>query len=385
MRRLGFAMCIVLAGCETPAEPCADCITVRPDILIESVTVAGSARDAQTGLVVVRGDSIDITVSIRNAGTELIRTPVLALELDAEPVVVVRLPDVRAGGTHRFNRRVATLLPAILMDRDTLRVRATVVFADDEPDNNTKLSDAFHVALPALRLRASLGVAYNVGVAYDVAVSVENISRHATLPASRVVFCVHNLGASCSRAQGAAGINPLGVAPMAPGEIRHWTDRITVPTGITHQNVIDAVAFTPCIGSAQLQTNDLLDSRDRGCSAPSQVFVRPDYEACQPPRLIPGAPVTAGASCDRPCAIYAYAIDVQPGQTYIIEDEKGAEDLTLRWRTRYRDEPLDISSERGLQPSQAGIIYAVTAPKFCGASGEHTVVLRRPATGPGRS
>jgi hypothetical protein len=112
------------------------------------------------------------------------------------------------------------------------------------------------------------------------------------------------------------------------------------------------------------------------CQDVGQIVVRPDYEACSPVLLEAGTPGRASPVCRRPCEIYVYAVNVEAGRTYRVLTPEGPEDNTLRWRTRYRDSPQDASRDPGFQPATSGKLYLATEPKYCGLTGERTVILR---------
>jgi hypothetical protein len=254
-------------------------------------------------------------------------------------------------------------------------VNAIVVGLDADPTNNARLSASFHVALPTLRITAMPGqTTFDANVPARVDVVVENVSRHAAMPAATLAFCLYELGAACARADGATAFGPSRLDALAAAGSASLKAVIAVPGGAANQNLIDTLHLSACIGMAGADTVALLDGDDRVCSAAAQVSIRPDYASCGPARLTADAAAEAPTVCARPCAIQVYAVDVRPGRTYVIEAD-GQEDQTLRWRDRYRGELVDASAAPGLQPAIEATVYAVTAPKFCG-SAPHPVVLR---------
>jgi hypothetical protein len=371
-----------LLACSGAVEPCvpeSGCVTPQPDLLVSSVEVVTPLRDPVTGLPVVSPDAIDVRFAVRNGGSGGAPAAGVAIEMRGRALGFVPIPALAPGRTHTSTVRLQSGLGRFVTGTDTMSIEAIAVALEPELGNNARTSGPFHVALPVVQLESAFdSLKFTVNVSAPARVTVANLSRHAALPSSTLGFCFHELGMRCREDDGATPLARLDLPAVPAGQSRALTVPITVGSGAAHQNQIDAYHLSTCIGAAELDASGLLDERRRDCAAPLVVTVRPDYETCEPPLLQPDVPASSSPVCVRPCPIFVYAVDVQPGYTYRVVRANGTEDSTLRWRTRFRDDVVDTSPEPGLQPATAARVYAVSALRFCeSALVARQVVLRR--------
>jgi hypothetical protein len=201
-------------------------------------------------------------------------------------------------------------------------------------------------------------------------VRIENISGYTPLNSATVSYCIYDLGGNCSKDFRATLFGSVAVPALAPGAVIELDHPVIVPNAATSHNVVDAYMIGTCVSLSGASSTGT-------CISERQVAVRPDYESCEPLDLVPNQPTRGSAVCITPCAIVAFRVNAQVGYTYRIELVNGEEDITLRWRTRYRDNPVDASSADGFQPETSGTVYLVTAAKYCGDPDiTHEVVLR---------
>jgi hypothetical protein len=359
-RSLLLPACIVLlAGCSRPpTDPCTEpgvCTVPQPDLAVAAAVITTVARDAQSGMPVVDPAAIPLRVIVRNDGDGAAPATLATVTLQGRTIATTQVPALAPGASRTLD---------IVADAQ-LEVRLAA--ADDDASNDARATEAFHVALPVLRVFTELdGPGFRANHSTVAAVTVANVSRHATLPTSSIMLCLHEPGASCHDATNRLELGRLHAGPLPPGGNARVATAAVVPSAAAHQNLVEAWQLSTCIGEDP-----------RACGTALQVEVRPDYEACDPPLLQPDAPVSTQPVCMRPCPIRAYAVSVRPGRTYLIETPSGAEDTSLRWRTRFRGDVVDTSPAPGLQADMTATVYAVTALRFCEEAGsEREVVLR---------
>jgi hypothetical protein len=383
MGRRAFPVLLLAAtACGDPGSPCTD-PACAPDLVLASVEVVSDARDAETGLRVVQPAGFDVRFTVSNEGSARSPATLVSIEMKGRGLGTAPVPALAPGVAHTASLRVEPALGRILAGTDTARVEGIVVAIEDDVANNARSTEPFHIALPVLDLETSFdSLRLTVNVAATARVRVTNRSRHGALPPSTLGLCLYELGTFCRSDAGAAAVARVSLPAVGPGETRLLEFGVAVPSTAAHQNAIDAYHLSTCIGGADLQAGTLLEVGMSDCVAPLQVFVRPDYESCDPPLLQPDTRTSSSPVCVRPCPIFVYTVDAQPGYTYRVERPNGTEDTTLRWRTRHRDDVVDASDEPGLQVATAGRIYAVTALRFCSTLAvSRDVVLRRTGSG----
>ncbi|HSJ10898.1 MAG TPA: CARDB domain-containing protein [Longimicrobiales bacterium] len=362
---------ILIAGCSRPpTDPCTQpgvCTLPQPDLSVAAAVITAHERDAQSGLPVVDPAAIPLRVVVRNDGSGAAPATTASVTLQGRTIATSPVPSLTAGTSHTLDIVADAQLGAFLFDTDIRSLEVHVAAVEDDVSNNSRGTGGFHAALPVLRVRTELdGPGFRADHGTAAAVTVENISRHATLASSSITLCLHVPGAACHDAANRLELGRLHTGTLPPGASTRLATTAVVPSAAVHQNLVEAWQLSTCVGE------DL-----RACGSALQVEVRPDYEACAPPLLEPDAPVSTQPVCTRPCPIRAYAVSVRPGRTYLVETPAGAEDTSLRWRTRFRGDVLDTSSAPGLQPATAATVYAVTALRFCEVAGvEREVVLR---------
>jgi len=368
------------ACAEPPTDPCdrgGACTIARPDLAVVTAELAAAVHDDVSGLPVLPPDALPLEVVVRNGGGIAAPATILTVEMEGRGLAVLQVPALAAGARHTIEAVIDADVGSVLFGSDIGQLEVNIVAADRDLSNNSQATTAFHMALPTLRLTTALdSTRMAANVAARAVVRVENVSRHAALPASTVGFCVRSVGAPCREGEDAMGVHALALPAIGALQAREVETSFRIPSDAVSQNLVEVYFLDTCIGAGALDARDLTSAR-AACVEPQLVHVRPDYEACTPPRMEPGQAIAAAPVCVRPCAINAYAVDVEPGFTYLVQTAAGTEDMTLRWRTRYRDNFPDVSAEPGLQPGRAGTAYAVTAPKFCGAPTAGEVVLRR--------
>ncbi len=370
------AAALVIACERSPVDlPCQppQCVA---DLAVASVSVAGEERDTQTGLRVVRPGGVNVTVVVRNNGLGRSYAQLMTLDLDRTIARIDTVPRIEAGESWTASFKLSDAqLGAFLLDTDIMRVTATIAAVESNTADNTASSESFHLALPALKMSVALDSSrLRANAAVPSATTVENVSRHAGLPPLVFAFCLHDLGGRCANGFNGVGFGLREVPALAPAQIVQLVDPLTVPSTAAHQNRATMYMLGACVAEAGVVASAMPSKGT--CVGVRDIEVRPDYEACAPVRLQPDEPAETTAICQQPCDIFVYSVDVTPGRSYRIETVDGRHDNTLAWRTRYRDNPRDMSSADGLQPQVAATVYLVTAPKYCGAVGPHRVVLR---------
>jgi hypothetical protein len=373
-----FVLAALAAACESAAAPCPDdrCTTALPDLGMVSVEVVSGARDAQTGLAVVQPAAIDVRVVVRNHGEGTSDEKPLFLELGVTRTLLLPLPRLAKGASYEHTVRIeAPAAGTFLIDTDTLRLTASIVTLDANAANNVLKSEPFHLALPALRVRASIDSAVlraNAGTASSI--MIDNVSRHATLAPATFAYCIYELGGRCIESFRATAFGRTLLPSIGPGESLRLDYAVNVPSNAANQSRAESYFLGACMAAGVVAENVLPSTAT--CVDVKQVEIRPDFEACNPVRLEADRVVAGSIVCNNPCDVYAFSVRTEVGTTYLVETATGEEEGTLRWRTRYRDNPVDASPAPGFQPAVAGTYYLVTAPKYCGSPGPGQVVLR---------
>ena len=381
-RSILFALaCAALSGCYTsPDDPCegAACDPAVADLALSSLEVLSTELDSETGLSVVQPGSINVRAVVTN--TSKVRSDVKPLIFDVGDTQsnLVLVPKLAPNETftHTVRLDVPTARP-FLLDTDTMSVTATLVALDENKTNNIRTSKPFHLAMPAVKIVARVdSVTLRANAAMSGSLTITNVGRHATLPLTTNAYCIHALGSRCQPDSGATIFDMSSTHALAPGQSTERSYPITVPSTATDQNRIAPFIVEACIGvGADQQPADLMS---RGyCGMVRQVQVRPDYEACDPAKLTVDVVTQGSTVCRRPCTIHAYVIEAEAGQIYRIETPDGRLDNMLRWRTRYRDTPANLSSTLGFRPTASGTYYLTPEPKFCGNSEIQQIVLRK--------
>jgi hypothetical protein len=363
------------AGCADPADDCdvSDvCVPAAADIAVKQVSVRSSATDASTGRAVVQPDAIDVTIVLRNNGGAASESKSVLVQLGGRDVALATVPSLAPSG--EFTRTVHLDPPDtdFLLTTDSTDVRAIVVGLDADDTNNERASAPFHLALPVLKVTTTFDSTIVRGTAtVPASVRIENVSRYAALGPSTVVYCLSDPDRHCGDASSVT-FNSLHVAGLAVGEAVVLSRPLMIPSQSVDQNRILSYAVATCVTTAALAS-----SSNVGCGASRTITFVPDYETCAPVRMTPGTVAVATTGCTVPCDIAVFSVDVVAGHSYFVETDTGAQESTLRWRTRFRDDPADASPDDGFQPAVSGRYYLVTAPKYCGINiAEQHVVVR---------
>jgi hypothetical protein len=326
----------------------------------------------------VQPQSIEVHVTVRNAGTARSEPKPMVVELGRVPNVTVTIPAIDVGKEYNTTLRIRSpKADGFLINTDTMRIGATIAAVGDNPANNSAVTPAFHLALPTVRLSFVLNAtSLRANAPVTTGIMVENVSRHAALSQTTVAFCIYDLGGACRDEFNGRPFGSL-VLPSMPAFSSQQADyELVVPSEAADQNVNTLYALGSCIAPGYGQAASVVPLIGE-CVGVRDVTVKPDYEACEPVELVVDVPVETKAVCHRPCDIFAYTTTVERGRSYYLETVDGIEDKTLAWRTRYRDVLRDGSSAAGFQPVEPAKLYVVTAPKYCGgAELRHSVVLR---------
>jgi hypothetical protein len=328
------------------------------------------------GLLVVDPGAIDVHFTVRNNGRIASQKKPLQIVVGQMQEVLVTLPVVEPNSEYSSVAHVpAPISGSFLRDTDTMSAHVAIVGLDSKRDDDALGTAPFHLALPALRIEPIVDSMFlRSDAPIPASITIRNVSQYATLPAATSSWCIYDLGGRCSQDFSATAFGALTLPAIAPLQSIVVDHAVVVPTAATHHNLIDALSLGACVTPGH-EFNPITISAS-ACMTVRDVEVKPDIEACAPVTLVPDQPTAGAPVCREPCDIVAFRANVEAGHTYRVELTTGGEDVTLRWRTRYRETPVDGSRAAGFQPTVSGTLYLMTATKFCPADPMHEVVLR---------
>jgi hypothetical protein len=390
LQSAAIVLLLTATGCSESRNACGTtevCSTGTADLAVTAVSLRSTTIDPHTGRVVVQPDAIDVTIVLRNLGDASSTPRSLLLQLGDRDAALVQIPAILPA--HPFTTTVRLDPPdaSFLLGTDSTAVSAIIVGLDDDDGNDARVSAPFHLALPVLRITTTFDSSSVRGVMPLAGeVTVENISRYAALGPSTLMYCLSLPERTCTNDTASVAFGSVHITGLAPESSLLLDRPLRIPLQAVDQNRILPYAVATCV--AQTSSLDVAAVRaEASCAAPHSITFVPDYETCGPVRLAPDQVASPTTGCNVPCDIAVFSLDVQTGHSYFVETDAGQEESTLRWRTRFRDDPEDASLADGFQPLASGRLYLVTAPKYCGMPvSEQRIVVRdvKRAAEPGR-
>jgi len=324
-----------------PGDPCdraLACEVAGVDLFIPQLLVVADEEDANTGLGIVDPDSVDLQFSVANRGDSVSPPAMLALLYGSvekgAPLVftsaqagdTLLVPPLEPGAKHSRRITVGAWESA---DRprhgewydNSSFAEAQLLLHDTDTTNNVQRSAKVHVRIAVLEFELALPDSIlTVNLPFAARLKISNVSRHGTLPPMAVGFWLHKIigsmvgGTTGFGTHDMPGIPPLGkyerelrleIPPTAAWN--HERQRYIVITSISPTGTKDTLLWR---GANQR----LIDNGP-------EIWVRPDYRACQPALLRPDSVAVSPLVCRNPFTFYVYELQARPDREYSIEQE----------------------------------------------------------------
>lgn len=390
MRRFA-ALILFLAACSDPAGPSTEidacpnvfaCRTAGVDVQVVALEVQPTRFDSQTGLAIIHPDSIQLSFTLRNAGTDTARAGVINLQLDQAgggftgySAPFLELPALAPGQEWHYSGRVSfevDELARVYDDRMYLEVIASPGEGDADVDaiNNFARSGVFHLAVPLLDIRFTIDSAtVTAGNSVRLNIIARNYGRHATAAARTMTACLYEGFAGCTPQYRTVAGN-ITIPAVGPGAMLQVGPTLTIPSTAAWQDYTGQYALLLCTPPP----NGLAYFTDgpSGCAIGiADITVRPAYSVCAPPLITPSAATTlANYNCGiRPTLpgfeaataqfrFHIVAVDAQAGVTYTVERSDTLPPLRIYDGAGRAVTDLDVASDR-FRLTATGRVYLV--------------------------
>jgi hypothetical protein len=320
---LGFALPMLLAGCQDPAGPCDRpnaCEVHGVDLFITHLELVTTRFDSIDGLGVVRSDTVEIESVVRNRGDTISEPTILILRYTYASEDSAVVPALRPGESHVERTRLATWFGGWsymgVAAGDTARVLAQLLLPDADTSNNWGISPQVHIALPMLEMALALADT-DIWVNEPVAarLTMWNRSRHATLGPKAVGFFLRTPPPQSDLA-GATTFGMHDVPPLPPSS-RYEEDLVlTVPSRAGWQDQGGRFTLHPVLAGAGASDSP---NPFPMLSSVATITLHPDYRACEPALLKPDSVVLAPYVCNVPVPIYVFELEAHADRLYGIE------------------------------------------------------------------
>ena len=390
MRRTA-TLILFLAACSDPIAPSNEidacpnvfaCRTPSVDVQIVSLQVQPSRFDSQTGLAIIHPDSVQVSFTLRNAGSDTTRAGIINLQLDQAgggsvgySVPFMEMPSLAPGQEWRYSGRVSfegDELARVYDDRMYLEVIASPGEGDADVDetNNFARSDIFHLAAPFLDIRFAFDSAtVTAGNSVRLNIIARNYGRHATAPARTMTVCLYEGFAGCTP-QYRTVAGSITIPAVGPGQLLQVSPSITIPSTAAWQDYAAQYAALLCTPPPN-GVAYFTDGPSSCAVGIASINVRPAYTACAPPLVTPNAVATlANYNCGiRPTLpgfeaataqfrFHIVAVDAQAGVTYTVERSDTLPPLRIYDGGGLTVTDLDAAEDR-FQLMTAGRVYLV--------------------------
>ena len=390
MRRIAILI-LFLAACSDPTDPgpeidaCPNvfaCRTAMVDVQIVSLALQPTRFDNQTGLAIIHPDSVQVSFTVRNVGSDTAGAGIINLHLDEAgggfagfDTAIMEMPALAPGQEWRFNGRVSfqsVELPRVYDDRMYLEVIASSGDGDVDVDSNNNFAhtDVFHLAAPLLDIRFTFDSAVvTAGNSLRLNVVARNYGRHASAPAQTMAICLYQGFAGCTP-QYRTVAGTVTIPAVGAGDAVQVSSTITIPSTAAWQDYTAQYSALLCApppnGIAYFT-----DGPSACAVGIAGIIVRPAYAVCAPPLLTPGTPATLGNyNCGiRPTLpgfetataqfrFHIVAMDAQAGVTYTAERTDTLSPLRIYDGGGNGVTDLDIAPDR-FRVASAGRVYLV--------------------------
>jgi hypothetical protein len=337
-RSLGaLALLMSVGACsENPCDVMGACEVSGVDLYVVSAVANSSEMDTDTGLRVLRAESIRFNVTIANRGDETSDSAHFELSVPhAEPVDVAVgalgpgesrvIPVVTRAVDNPFSFFSVSTLPS---PADSVQGIIRIVAADADSSNNVAKTDAFRLGLPIIGIDLdSFPAEALANQPFSAVVRVRNISPYGTLPAHALGFCLFDEGDrdwGCLTGQGFTGSVGAELPALAPGE-EFVLRQVTLTSTAADEFRANEYVVGGCLAASGTDSAGFASSEvPRHCSGFPVVLLRPDYSHCEPVVLVPDVVSHAPSTCRTPQPFYAYILDAEAGMTYTLHNADGS-------------------------------------------------------------
>jgi hypothetical protein len=343
------------------------------------VQLLGASGQTPSGLPLVQPSAARVAYTITNVGdTTSAPAPVFVSYL-AGGATRDTVPPIAPGVSVR--REVALDYSSVSPFRFAGGDRDRVFLAVEAPrDSVNSMSFAsteyFRVAIPLLGLEATAdSLRVRAGLPLAGEFRLVNHSQYAASPPVRIMGCLFDRFRGCTPEHWTA-FGGWDVPSIPPQGSATFATSITVPVTATWQDEDLTYSMGVCSVPSGY-TDPYLDLGTSDCgSGALSLLVRPDYEACTPPLLLPGVPYTfTGYNCGlRPATTLSYpglaadatqqgrfhlvALDVAAGATYGFTRSGGTQPLRFYDADGFTQDDVDPAADR-IRFAQGGRIYLV--------------------------
>lgn len=304
---------LVLAGCSDPLAPPESacntvfaCQTLGVDLQVSAFELGTAPRDTETGLPIMKPESLSVTYTIRNIGSDTAKTAWLSIQLEQNGnftgylTDTQNLPVLPPGGEYHFAGYVNVFREDAYRLRDD-RVSA-ILTADatgeayERFNDNTGTSAIFHLATPLVSVTFSTpSYTFTAGDALPLNTVIRNYAKHADAPASTVAICLYEGYAGCwADYRTIAGRINLPAVPA--GATTQFTTTVPFAHTAVWQDIATVYDMVLCrAGAADVS---YLEKWPVCVSNSLYVSIRPNYTLCAPPDLTTGVAITqTGYNC----------------------------------------------------------------------------------------
>lgn len=337
---IGLAAAILSSGCHDAAGPCDKphaCEIDGPDLAIVAAEVLADSGYLSTGVPIASPGAIRVRYVVRNRGSEgaaaAVVTAQLAASVDSDSLPVLLPGDSTAG-------LLIIAWPDAHMDyygaKDSTSVQLSIEQGRDSDSANDARAVWMHPGLPLLALNfpdQEVG-RVRVGDPFDVHFTIENRSEQVTAAGYSVWLCVNEYGEMCCPGR-FAPFAETAVPDIPPGGAHSGGYVATVEPMGAWQDESTEGRIAMCIRPSGW--DDPYMRAWHTCVTRDTIAVLPDFEACSPPRLVPGVPLTLSQhNCGllplatrgdtarynaeiRLYRTHLFALELQAGHTYHLD------------------------------------------------------------------
>lgn len=323
-------------GCTDPADPCDQpnaCEADGIDLAVVEVALVTDGVHPATGLGLVPSDTVEITYSVRNRGSEHSEASRMVVDYgdlagghglltpDTQAV-----PALRPGELHQGRVRLESweaIYGARAAGSDTARASVRVLLPDADTSNNVVESARVHRRIALTRLDVEVpDTVVSLTVPFTVQIRTTNESAVAAMPAGAlgfmVLLCESATAYYCSAVLDTRGFGVRPWPALAPGETHAEELALSVPL-YGADNIRPArYRLVTMLGPSDLHESTLyglhwLFNDDVSLS------VHPNFEACDPVRLRPDTTVAAPLVCSIPNRTYVFELHARSDHEYSFE------------------------------------------------------------------